>query len=89
MKICVVGAGYVGLTLSAALASIGHQIICTDKDTNKIERLNNGDIPFYEPGLSDAVKSSKNLTFSSLVKESIAECAVIFIAKRYSGCHGS
>ncbi|MEC0697259.1 UDP-glucose dehydrogenase family protein [Bacillus atrophaeus] len=80
MKICVVGAGYVGLTLSAALASIGHQIICTDKDTYKIERLNNGDIPFYEPGLSDAVKSSKNLTFSSLVKESIAECAVIFIA---------
>ncbi|MEC0765970.1 hypothetical protein P8896_05410 [Bacillus atrophaeus] len=39
MKICVVGAGYVGLTLSAALASIGHQIICTDKDTYKIERL--------------------------------------------------
>lgn len=39
MKICVVGAGYVGLTLSVALASFGHDMICTDKDLKKIEQL--------------------------------------------------
>ncbi|MBL3649977.1 UDP-glucose dehydrogenase family protein [Bacillus sp. RHFS10] len=80
MKICVVGAGYVGLTLSAALASIGHDMICTDKDVKKIEQLKNGDIPFYEPGLSDAVHHCDNLSFSSEVKLSMEECPVIFIA---------
>ncbi|MBU8677277.1 UDP-glucose/GDP-mannose dehydrogenase family protein [Bacillus subtilis] len=80
MKICVVGAGYVGLTLSAALASIGHDMICTDKDVKKIGQLKKGVIPFYEPGLSDAILRCGNLSFSSEVKSSMEECPVIFIA---------
>ncbi|MCY8414674.1 nucleotide sugar dehydrogenase, partial [Bacillus spizizenii] len=80
MKICVVGAGYVGLTLSVALASFGHDMICTDKDLKKIEQLKNGDIPFYEPGLLDALHHCGNLSFSSEVKSSMEECPVIFIA---------
>lgn len=50
MKICVVGAGYVGLTLSAALASIGHDMICTDKDVKKIGQLKKESFPFMSLG---------------------------------------
>ncbi|MDF1653123.1 hypothetical protein P1J24_30460, partial [Pseudomonas aeruginosa] len=51
MKITVFGSGYVGLVTGACLADVGHSVVCVDVDKGKIERLNNGIIPIYEPGL--------------------------------------
>ncbi len=81
MNICVIGAGYVGLTLSVTLASLGHYIQCIDKDNNKIQQLNNGFIPFYEPGLAELLEvARKNIVFTSNTVEAVKSSAVIFIA---------
>ena len=54
MKISVIGAGYVGLVTGGCLAALGHKIWCTDNDTHKLDVLESGQLPIYEPGL-DAV----------------------------------
>ncbi len=59
MKIGVFGSGYVGLTTGACLANLGHEITCVDIDQTKIDKLNNGEIPFYEPGLKELVQKNK------------------------------
>ncbi|WPZ19171.1 UDP-glucose/GDP-mannose dehydrogenase family protein [Geobacillus subterraneus] len=65
MNICIIGAGYVGLTTAAVLAELGHEVHCIDQDERKIRLLNNGEIPFYEPGLEELVTKNCNyLTFS-------------------------
>lgn len=80
MNICVVGAGYVGLTLSTVLASLGHSIYCIDKDTDKIASLDQGDIPFFEPGLEDLlIKSKKNIIFTNDLLAGVNHSPVIFI----------
>lgn len=56
MKIVVVGAGYVGLTTSAGLAKLGHTVVCLDSDHAKVKALQEGQVPFYEPGLPELVK---------------------------------
>src|SRR5258708_35721430 len=56
MQISVVGAGYVGLTTAACLAEIGHQVLCADNDLNKLEKLNSGRLPFFEPHLDSVVQ---------------------------------
>ena len=56
MEICVIGAGYVGLTSAAVLADIGHSVCCVDTNTQKIQLLNQGEVPIYEPGLKELIR---------------------------------
>jgi UDPglucose 6-dehydrogenase len=83
MKIAVIGTGYVGLVSGTCFAETGIQVTCVDIDEKKIERLRNGEVPIYEPGLTRLVKNNleKNrLTFSTDLGESIQDCEAVFIA---------
>ena len=83
MKIAIVGSGYVGLVTGVCLADFGHDVVCIDKDSSKIEALRQGQIPIYEPGLSELVASnaaSGRLTFSTDLAASVAPAEVVFIA---------
>jgi UDPglucose 6-dehydrogenase len=82
MKIAVVGTGYVGLVAGTCFADSGHQVICVDKDQSKVDRLSDGVIPIYEPGLSDLIKRNtreKRLSFTSDLQSAIARSQVAFI----------
>lgn len=83
MKITVVGTGYVGLVTGTCLADAGHTIHCIDVDVDKIEKLRQGIIPIYEPGLEQLVKhniKSGRLFFSTALEESLPEAEAVFIA---------
>ena len=82
MRIGVVGTGYVGLVAGACLADGGNHVICVDKDEGKIETLNSGGIPIYEPGLAEIVGrnvKAERLRFTTDLKEVVAESLVIFL----------
>ena len=82
MKVVVVGTGYVGLTTGVALAYLGNQVTCVDIDPEKINKLKNGQIPIFEPGLPELLEISKgNLHFTTSYDEAgIGTCDVAFIA---------
>jgi len=83
MKIGVIGTGYVGLVTGTCLADFGSNVICMDVDEKKIEMLNNGGIPIYEPGLDDLVERNiyyKRISFTTDIKETVEKCDVVFIA---------
>lgn len=82
MKLCVMGTGYVGLTTGAALAAIGHEVLCTDSDTGKIAGLNRGVIPIFEerlPELIAAATAARHLVFTADTNAAIQAAEVIFI----------
>lgn len=83
MKIVVVGAGYVGLVTAACLAEIGSNVVCIDIDQDKIDRIKQGIMPIYEPGVEDVVMRnlhSGRLSFSTSIPESLPGAHAVFIA---------
>jgi UDPglucose 6-dehydrogenase len=83
MNITVVGTGYVGLVSGTCLAEVGNHVLCIDIDQSKIDRLNKGEIPIYEPGLEELVKKNVQegrLSFSSEIKQGVDYGSIIFIA---------
>ncbi|MGI9375318.1 MAG: UDP-glucose dehydrogenase family protein [Tsuneonella suprasediminis] len=83
MKIAMVGSGYVGLVSGACFADFGHDVVCIDKDQSKIDRLHDGIMPIYEPGLDalvDANVKAGRLSFTTDLAEGIKGAAAIFIA---------
>ncbi len=82
MHILVVGIGYVGLVTATCLSEMGHHVICLDIDKDKIDRLNEGHIPIYEPGLEEMVKrnvEAGRIHFTTDYPESVAQSRVCFI----------
>jgi UDPglucose 6-dehydrogenase len=85
MNVCVIGSGYVGLVTGACFAEFGVNVICADKDEAKIDMLERGEIPIYEPGLEALVKrnvSQGRLAFTSDTPEAVRASLVLFIAVR-------
>ncbi len=83
MKLTIIGTGYVGLVTGTCFAEVGHQVICVDNDAKKVETLQAGGIPIYEPGLEELVK--KNVTegrlrFTTSTAEGVEKSDIIFIA---------
>ena len=83
MKLTIIGTGYVGLVTGTCFAEVGHQVICVDKDANKVKLLQSGGMPIYEPGLDEMVKrnvAAGRLRFTSSTQEGVENSDVIFIA---------
>jgi UDPglucose 6-dehydrogenase len=83
MKIAVVGTGYVGLVLGACLAENGNTVICVDKDQSKIDMLEAGHMPIYEPGLEELVRRNDHedrLTFTTDLAGAVRASSIVFIA---------
>jgi len=83
MKIAVVGTGYVGLVTGTCLAETGNTVICVDIDEKKVNKMKNGQIPIYEPGLEVLFKRNieqKRLSFTTNLKEAVDQAKIIFLA---------
>jgi UDPglucose 6-dehydrogenase len=83
MNVCVIGTGYVGLVTGACFAEFGVNVICADNDEAKIDQLERGEIPIYEPGLDALVKrnvSQGRLAFTTDTPEAVRASLVVFIA---------
>ncbi len=83
MKVGVIGSGYVGLVAGACLAESGNDVVCADIDEGKIARLNNGEVPIYEPGLDPLIErnlEAGRLTFTTDVAAAVKASHIIFIA---------
>jgi UDPglucose 6-dehydrogenase len=83
MRIAMIGTGYVGLVTGACFSEFGVEVVCVDKDENKIDRLNNGEIPIYEPGLDALVAANVKagrLSFTTNLSDAVKEADAVFIA---------
>jgi UDPglucose 6-dehydrogenase len=83
VKIAMIGTGYVGLVSGACFSEFGWDVVCVDKDVGKIERLDKGDVPIYEPGLEDLVArnvTAGRLSFTSVLPAAVRDADAVFIA---------
>ena len=83
MRITVIGSGYVGLVAGACLSNVGNDVVCADIDERKVKLLEEGVVPFYEPGLAEIVKRNTRkgrLRFTTDIAQAVRDGAVIFIA---------
>src|SRR3546814_14202631 len=83
MRIAMVGTGYVGLVSGACFSEFGTDVVCVDKDAGKIERLERGGIPIFEPGLDDLVASNREagrLSFTTDLQAAIHGADAAFLA---------
>jgi UDPglucose 6-dehydrogenase len=81
MKVAVIGTGYVGLTTALSLAYVGHEVVGVDLDTDKVARLNRGELPFYEPHAKEMLALVRErLRFTARYEEAVPQAEVIFIA---------
>ncbi len=83
MRITIFGSGYVGLVTGACLADVGHDVLCVDVDADKIARLNDGEVPIYEPGLEGLIRQNRatgRLRFTTDAAEGVAFGLLQFIA---------
>lgn len=79
--IAVIGTGYVGLVTAAGFAELGNDVWCVDIDASKIERLNRGEIPIYEPGLAESIAANKErLHFSTELAPALEHARLLFVA---------
>ena len=77
----VIGTGYVGLVTAAGFAELGNEVHCIDIDAGKIERLKNGEIPIYEPGLAEMVERNRErLHFSTNLADALEHARLLFVA---------
>ncbi|HOW28636.1 MAG TPA: UDP-glucose/GDP-mannose dehydrogenase family protein [Elusimicrobiota bacterium] len=82
-NVTIIGSGYVGLVTGACLAEIGHSVTCVDNDTRKIQTLQKGHIPIYEPGLKELIaknKKKKRIVFTNSLQNGIEDADMVFIA---------
>lgn len=83
MRVAMIGTGYVGLVTGTCFADLGHEVVCVDNDASKVNRLRQGEIPIFEPGLEDMVKHNvraKRLSFTTSYAEAVPDCEAVFIA---------
>ena len=83
MKIAMIGTGYVGLVSGICFSDFGHDVVCVDKDTSKIDALRRGEVPIYEPGLKELMAKNVDagrLTFTLNLQEAITDADAVFIA---------
>lgn len=83
MRVTIFGSGYVGLVTGACLAEVGHNVVCMDVDSDKIEALKQGQVPIYEPGLTQLIQKNlriKRLVFTTNVERAVAHGSIQFIA---------
>ena len=82
MKLCMIGTGYVGLVSGTCFSDVGNVVYCVDKDKKKVDLLNKGKVPIYEPGLEEILKrnrAAKRLFFTSDLNEAVKKSDIIFI----------
>jgi UDPglucose 6-dehydrogenase len=83
MNIAIIGTGYVGLVTGTCFAEVGHQVICVDCDVKKVELLQKGGMPIYEPGLEELIQknvANGRLSFTASTRDGVDQSDVIFIA---------
>src|ERR1700753_2918242 len=83
MRIAMIGTGYVGLVSGACLSEFGHDVVCIDKDTAKVDALKAGRIPIFERGLDEVVAATERagrLPFTTDMAKAVSEADAVFIA---------
>lgn len=83
MKICILGTGYVGLSIGVCLSEMGHNVTCVDKNIEKLEKIKNGQIPIYEPKIEELIKKNtilNKLNFTNNHQEALKDTDICYIA---------